>query len=123
MNDFRICAVASALVLIVGILVPVLAAETTPGDLLNYPERFDHAAVTVRGMITNLRATVSRKGNPYYTFDLASGGNSVRVFSFGTSPCKDGSPATVDGRFDRVKRVSGRTFYNEIDATKVACQQ
>jgi hypothetical protein len=28
----------------------------------------------------------------------------------------EGARITVDGRFDRKKRVSGRTFYNEVTA-------
>ena len=123
MNRVGVSAVIGALFLIFRFILPALAAEATPRALIASPERFDHTIVTVRGTITNLKSTVSRRGNPYYTFDLSSGGQSVRVFSFGTPGCKDGLPVTVEGRFDRVKRVSGRTFYNEIDAMKIACQQ
>ena len=44
------------------------------------------------------------------------------IFSFGAAPCADGASATVEGRFARVKRVSGRTFHNEVEAAKVACR-
>lgn len=99
-----------------------LAAQTTPGDILANPEKFDGKAVTVAGTMTNLRPTVSRKGNPYYTFDLAAGGERITVFSFGKPPCAQGAAVTVEGIFHRVKRVSGRTFYNQIDAERVVCR-
>jgi len=102
--------------------LPAIAGEATPGAIMANPERFDGAGVTMHGRMTNLRTTVSRKGNPYYTFDLAAGGQSVRIFSFGSPPCPEGAGVTVDGKFDREKRVSGRTFYNEVTAARVACQ-
>lgn len=122
MSQQRMLAIVGCAIFVVALVLPGLAAETTPGAILGNPAQFDGATVTLAGTITNLRATTSRKGNAYYTFDLAASGQSIRVFSFGASPCPDGAGATVDGRFDRVKRVSGRTFYNEVTAVKVICR-
>jgi hypothetical protein len=98
------------------------ASETTPAQILKGPDQFDGKAVTLLGTVTNLDARVSRRGNPYYTFDLAAGGWSIKVFSFGRPPCPVRSTVSVEGVFQKVKRVSGRTFYNEVEAHQVACR-
>jgi len=97
------------------------AREATPGAIVGNPDNFDGQTVTIRGTVTNLRTTVSRKGNPYYTYDLRQGDHAVRVFSFGKPTCLEGSPATVEGRFTKTKRISGRTFYNEVEANTTRC--
>jgi len=99
-----------------------LAGDTTPEPILSKPDYFDGKMVSLDGIVTNLHATVSRRGNPYYTFDLSSGGRSIKVFSFGKPPCPDKSLVSVRGRFDRQKQVSGRHFYNEVEATEVTCR-
>jgi len=43
----------------------------------------------------------------------------ITVFSSPT--CAEGSTATAAGRFDKLKHVSGRTFYNEVTASRVTC--
>jgi hypothetical protein len=104
----------------------VAAATAAPGvssvrAILDDPDRFDGQPVTLRGTITNLRERVSRRGNAYYTFDLLDGDRSLRVFSFGTPPCRSGA-ATVEGTFFKVKRQGRSTFYNEVDASTVTCR-
>jgi hypothetical protein len=97
------------------------ALDASSTAILANPDRFDGKTVTIRGTITNVRETVSRRGNPYYTFDLSDGTRSIRVFSFGTAPCRVGM-ATVEGTFDKVKHVGGRTFRNEVTASQVTCR-
>src|SRR5262249_49181488 len=99
---------------------PVDAVQASPDTILTNPSRFDGQSVTVSGTITNLRETVSRRGNPYYTLDLSDGNRAIRVFSFGKAPCRSGT-AMVEGTFDRVKQVGRYTFHNEITATQVTC--
>jgi hypothetical protein len=106
------------------VLVAVTLAQAAPASvaaILANPDRFDRQPVTISGTITNVRETVSRRGNPYYTFDLSDGTQAIRVFSFGAAPCRSGA-ATVEGTFDRVKRVGRYTFYNEVSAAQVACR-
>ena len=95
--------------------------NASPREILKNPERFDGQAVTTRGTVTNLQERVSGKGNPYYTLDLTDGRAAIRIFSFGTSPCRTGA-ATVEGTFAKVKQQGRYTFYNEVTATRVMCR-
>jgi hypothetical protein len=45
----------------------------------------------------------------------------MTVFSFGTPPCPEGGPVSVDGQFRQRKEISGYTFYNQVDAQRVTC--
>ncbi len=117
----RRAALIAVFLLTVVIVRHASALDATPGAILANPDRFDGKAVTVRGTIANFRETISRRGNPYYTFDLSDGTGAIHVFSFGKAPCRSG-PVIVEGTFARVKQVSGRTFYNEITATQVTCR-
>ena len=93
------------------------ALDASPSDIVANPHRYDGQSLTTTGRVTRLRSTVSRRGNPYYWFELRDARSGVTVFSFGTPECSEGTRATVEGRFDKVKQVSGRTFYNEISAS------
>jgi len=97
------------------------ALDASPSAILTSPDGFDGKSVTIHGTITNLRETVSRRGNPYYTLDLSDGRRVIRVFSFGKAPCRSGT-ATVEGTFAQVKQVGRLTFHNEITATQVTCR-
>ena len=98
--------VMSSLALVALILTTSAASAltATASDIVANLDRFDGKAVTINGTIINFRETVSRRGNPYYTFDLSDGKQAVRVFSFGTTSCRSGT-ATVDGTFEKVRRV------------------
>jgi len=89
------------------------AVSTSPSDILANLDRFDGQAVTIRGTVTNLQERVSRAGNPYYTLDLSDGKQAIRVFSFGTAPCR-AEAGTVEGTFAQVKQQGRYTFYNEV---------
>ena len=95
--------------------------NTSPSDILANTDRFDAQTVTIRGTVTNLQERVSRAGNPYYTLDLSDGKQAIRIFSFGTAPCRSGT-ATVEGGFAKVKQQGRYTFYNEVTATRVMCR-
>jgi hypothetical protein len=95
--------------------------NTSPSEILASAGRFDGQPVTISGTITNVQERVSRAGNPYYTFDLSDGKQAIRVFSFGTAPCRVGG-ATVEGNFEKVKRQGRYTFYNEVTAARVMCR-
>ncbi|MBI4636591.1 MAG: hypothetical protein HY727_09620 [Candidatus Rokubacteria bacterium] len=118
----RLCSFVFVAGLLLALAVPAWPLDTSPADIARTPERFDGKVVTLTGKVTNLQTRVSQKGNPYFTFDLSDGAQAVRVFSYGPPPCPAGATATIEGRFQRVKRVGRYTFYNEIDATTVACR-
>ena len=106
-------------------LALVAACEGADGlvkALLSDPARYDGQPVTLAGTVTQLDVRVSRRGNSYYTFKLGDGSGRVTVFSFGEPPCPSGSRVTIDGEFRRVKRVSGHTFYDQVDARRVVCR-
>ncbi len=107
---------------LIGVPAAADALDTSVSAILADPDRFDGQEVTIGGTITHLRQTVSRRGNPYYTFDLSDGTRTIRVFSFGRSPCKDGSAATVTGTFGKVHRVGRYVFSNEVTAMGVTCR-
>jgi hypothetical protein len=118
----RTCLEISLLVVLLG--VPFALAQglkTSPGEILSNPDRFDHQVVSVEGAVTNLQERVSKAGNAYYTFDLNDGRQAIRVFSFGKASCRAGG-ATVEGVFTKVKQQGRYTFYNEIEARRVACR-
>jgi len=95
--------------------------NTSPTAILGDLDRFDGQTVTLRGTVTNLQERVSRAGNSYYTFDLSDGKQAIRVFSFGTAPCRAGA-ATIEGSFAKIKQQGRYTFYNEVTATRVLCR-
>ena len=101
---------------------PAFALSTSPGEILANPDRYDGQPVTIRGTVKNLRETVSRRGNAYYTFDLDDETRAIKVFSFGNASCKAGAPATVEGTYQKVKRQGRYTFYNEVEAASVTCR-
>ena len=112
----------AGLVLTLALALPALAAPTTAGAILAAPDRYDGQPVTLQGAVTHLSKRVSRRGNPYYTFDLRDKSGTIRVFSFGEAPCSENSPVTVDGTFEKVKQAGRYTFFNEITATRVMCR-
>ena len=116
--------VTLALILAAAVVSPVAvyALVTTPGEILANPDRFDGQVVTIEGTMSKLRQRVSRRGNPYYTFDLSDGKQAIRVFSFGRSPCRSGA-VMVEGAFDKVKRGRQYVFHNEVNASRVICRQ
>jgi hypothetical protein len=57
----------------------------------------------------------------YFTFELADGRSVITVFKFGESPCRAGTTVTVEGLFQKIKRVGRYTFRNQIDATRITC--
>jgi hypothetical protein len=99
-GDRRFLLAIAVLGLLLAPACPVDAVQASPETILTNPARFDGQSVTVSGTITNLRETISRRGNPYYTLDLGSGTRAIRVFAFGKAPCRSGT-ATVEGSSSR----------------------
>ena len=91
------------------------SAATTIAQILGSPSAYDGKHVDVHGTVEHLEQKVSHKGNPYVTFSLCSA-QCIHVFGFGSPSLSDGQTIIVHGTFAAVKRVSGYTFYNEVDA-------
>ena len=100
---------------LLGGLPAVCLGATTITQVLSRPSAYDGKHIHVRGTVEHLEQKVSHKGNPYVTFALCSG-QCIHVFGFGSPSISDGQAITVQGTYESVKRVSGYTFYNEIDA-------
>jgi hypothetical protein len=113
----RACAFVVVLLLAAG-----EGADGTVKTVLSDPARYDGQAVSLAGSMTQLDARVSRRGNAYSTFKLDDDCGRVNVFAFGQPPCPSGSRVAVDGAFRRVKQVSGHTFYDQVDGSRVACR-
>jgi len=111
--------------ILVAAVVPAGAAyapATTLSEILANPDRFDGYMVTIEGTMTHLRQRVSRRGDPYYKFDLSDGTQAIRVFSPGRSPCQSGA-VTVEGTFAKIKRGRLSVSYNVVSASRVICRQ
>lgn len=108
---------ASLFILFVSIIIVYSHFQTTVADILNAPDKYDGKQVEVTGVIENYRSKISKRGNPYITFDLTDREATIKVFSFGRFNLSNGNKVRVKGVFSKVKYVGPYTFYNEIDAS------
>lgn len=95
--------------------IPIAARATTVEQILISPSHYDGQHVDVVGVVSDLRSTVSHRGNEYVTFRLCAG-RCIHVFAFGAPPISDGQSVTVHGVFATVRHVREYTFYDEIEA-------
>lgn len=91
----------------------------TVKDLLAQPDKWHGRPVVVTGVVSQLEAKTSQKGNPYYTFVLTDGLASVNVFSYGVPQIKDTSRVQVEGTYLKVNRVGKSTFHNQVNARRI----
>jgi hypothetical protein len=110
----------TALLLVTPIVIH--AAEVNICSLVGKPVSFDHQNLTLQGAVTNLKETTSHRGNDYTTFRLQdpSGGCTVNIFTWGHSALSNGDQVRVEGVFETEHHQGRYTFYNEVEATKVA---
>jgi cytochrome c-type biogenesis protein CcmE len=115
---------AVLLALTVSVLISAIivhAADTSVKAILENPSRYDGQEVTVIGMASEVKATVSRRGNPYTTLRLTdASGAAMTVYSQGHPNVKSGDAVQVTGTFQQVKQVGRYTFYNQIDASSIS---
>ena|SRR2546425_3774946 len=104
------------------IVLPAWALDTSINDVVSNPASLDGKVISLNGKVVGLQGRVSAKGNAYYTFELSDGTRSVRIFSFGSTSCKSGDDATVEGQFVQTKRVGRNTFHNEFAVSRVTCR-
>ena len=108
-----------ALVLCAG---SALAAQTdlvTVKQLIAAPDKWHGRPVVLTGIVSQLDAKTSQKGNPYYTFVLTEGLARVNVFSHGAPQIKDTNRVQVEGTFLKVNRVGKYTFHNQVNARRI----
>lgn len=101
------------------LLATVTAQEqVTVQALLSDGKKYDGKQVVLVGTVRDLKEKVSKKGNPYYTFKIGEGKQTVSVFGYGKATVKNGDKVRVTGKFAVEKRVAYATYRNEIDVTK-----
>ena len=89
------------------------AGEMRLSELLDKPSNFDGRPVALQGTFGRARAHITRKGNRYYTFQLAQQGREVLVVVQDRPSCKVGALVRVKGRFDAPEK--------RVDAATVTC--
>ncbi|MGC9000776.1 hypothetical protein [Caldisericum sp.] len=101
-----------------GFSTPLLATQKVEiSEIKANPDRYHNQYVSVEGYVENVKQKVSKRGNPYTTFLITDKkGNSLKVFIWGWEDISEGDKVRVEGIFQKVKYVSGYTFYNEISA-------
>lgn len=105
------------------LLAAPAAAETiTPiAAILAAKDRSHGQSFCVAGKPSTVFEKYSRRGNKYFTVWLDDGTAKLKVFAFGAYPQPKDSvlPLEVCGRYLKQKMVSGRVFYDELDARVV----
>ncbi|MGC8784721.1 MAG: hypothetical protein ACP5RN_10115 [Armatimonadota bacterium] len=92
--------------------------QVTVQALLNEGKKYDGKQVVLVGIVRDLKEKLSKKGNPYYTFKIGEGKQTVNIFSYGKAAVKEGDKVRVTGKFTVEKRVAYATYRNEIDVTR-----
>lgn len=92
--------------------------QVTVQALLTEGKKYDGKQVVVVGIVRDLKEKVSKKGNPYYTFKIGEGKQTVSIFSRGKATVKEGDKVRVTGKFAVEKRVAYAVYRNEIDVSK-----
>ena len=99
------------------------AAEVAVCSLAADRASFDHQNVTLQGTAIDVKETTSRRGNDYTTFrlqDSTNGSCTVSIFTWGHPTLTNGDQVRVEGVFETEHHQGRYTFYNEVQATKVA---
>ncbi len=94
-------------------------------DISRNPHRYDGKVVSLDGKVHSLKVKVTKKGNPYSTFQLRdASGRSMTVFSFGVLEVKEGDPVRVRGKYIRSKQFSSKfKISNTSDASHGGVQR
>jgi hypothetical protein len=114
---------AEAIVFLSLTAVTTNAAEVALCSLAGNRASFDHQNVTLQGNAIDVKETTSRRGNDYTTFklqDSTNGSCTVNIFTWGHPTLTNGDHVRVDGVFETEHHQGRYTFYNEVEATKVA---
>jgi len=110
---------------IISSLVFASPQKATIKDILDNPDKYDQKEVIVEGKVEKIKLTVSKKDNPYTTFNLIDDDyNGIKVFIWGhqeikNKGIKNNEKVEVIGTFQKVKYVGKYRFYNEIEAESI----
>jgi len=96
-----------------------VAAETTVSSISANLAQFDGKSVTVRGIPTTVKPTVSQRGNAYTTLLLQDGGSALTVYTRGHPSTANGDRVDITEVFQTIKRVGSYTFYNKLEAFRI----
>lgn len=120
MPTARIALLATLVLVLWAAAAPAVRADlVTVKELLAEPDKWHGRAVVVSGSVGKLEPRTSQRGNPYYTFRLNDGRQSVTVFSYGTPEVRDGNRVQIEGTFLKVNRVGKYTFQNQVNAIRI----
>jgi hypothetical protein len=103
------------------LIAKVNAGEVGVCAIVANPGSFDHQTIALKGTVTSLKETTSRRGNDYTTFKLQdpTGCGAVSIFTWGHPTLSNSDQVRVDGTFETEHHQGHYTFYNEVQATKI----
>ncbi|MDX2065721.1 MAG: hypothetical protein SFX74_08280 [Fimbriimonadaceae bacterium] len=106
---------ATALLVVLA-AVGVAAEKVTVADLLKSPDKYHDKEITIEGKVSKFEQRTSRKGNPYFLFDV-NGKDGIHVYGRGKLEPKleNGKTVTVTGKFRKEKKLGERVIKNEIE--------
>jgi len=108
--------------LIFSLIIPSISfsSQNTIEEILKNPDTYDQKTIKVKGMVTNLKLKISRRGNPYTVFHIMDkAGNSLKVFMWEHQNIHEGEIVEVTGIFRKIKHIGPYIFYNEIEAQSI----
>lgn len=112
----------SRLVLVAALCGSAAAEEITPLPFLfAHKAELDGKSACVQGKTSFLfTKAASRNGNPYFSVWIADGDSKIKVFGFGVPKVfAAGDVIEACGRYDQVKKVSSRIFYDEFTSNVI----
>ena len=107
----------SVLMLLAG---PLAAEEITSLQaLFKTKKAHDGKYLCIQGRTATLFQKYSHRGNHYYTVWINQGADKIKVFGFGFPAFAEGEIIEACGRYQEIKKVSGRIFYDEFTASAI----
>jgi len=122
-NRFALSLSVTAIVVLLAYSITANAGEVGVCSLATNRASFDHQNITLQGMAIGVKETTSRRGNDYTTFKLQDSTDdscTVNIFTWGHPKLTNGDHVRVEGVFETEHHQGRYTFYNEVEATKVA---
>jgi hypothetical protein len=109
-------------VLVMALCGSAAAEEITPLSVLfAHKAKYEGKFACVLGKTSYLFAKpASRNGNPYFTVWINDGDFKIKVFGFGSPKAfVAGDEIEACGKYEQVKKISNRIFYDEFTANVI----